>query len=109
VIVVVQDFKPKEFKKYRSKYLVVCDGNQGSTRSKEGIKFDGVGTPRNSLSIQVAGNLSPYPGTRPVYGVIYISNPKVNGGFCLEDQVRQYVQSLAGLPDDAGLEMNSRL
>ncbi|KAF3044654.1 hypothetical protein E8E12_007617 [Didymella heteroderae] len=133
VIVVVQDNKSKEFKKYRSKYLVACDGNRSSTRRKEDIRFDGVGTLRNSLSIRVAGNLIPYLGTRSVYGVIYVNNPEVNGGFRLEnqgqdgiaminraggrtdfpegsvtlEQARQYVQSLSGLPDDAHLEVKS--
>ncbi|KAL1611041.1 hypothetical protein SLS59_000678 [Nothophoma quercina] len=133
VIVVIQDLKSREFKKYRSKFLVACDGNRSSTRSKEGIKFDGVGALRNSLSIRVAGDMSPYLGTRSVYGVIYVNNAEVNGGFRLEnrghngiaminraggrndfpegsvtlDEARKYVQSLTGLPDDAGLEVKS--
>ncbi|KAF3041432.1 hypothetical protein E8E11_006214 [Didymella keratinophila] len=116
------DLKTKELKKYRSKYLVACDGNRSNTRRKEGISFDGVGTLRNSLSIQVAANLSPCLGTRSVYGVIYVNNAEVNGGFRLEnqsqngiaminrvagrndfpagsvtlEQARQYVQSLSG-------------
>lgn len=133
VIVVVQDLATKELKKYRSKYLVACDGSRSSTRRKEGISFDGVGTLRNSLSIRIAGNLSPFLGTRSVYGVIYVNNSEVNGGFRLEnqgqngiaminraggrndfpegsvtlEQARQYVQSLSGLPDDAGLKVES--
>lgn len=85
VLVVVQDLKTKELKKYRSKYLVACDDNRSSTRKKEGISFDGDGTLRNSLSIRTAGNLSPYLGTRSVYGVIYVNNAEVNGGFRLEN------------------------
>ena len=34
VIVVVHNFKSKEFRKYRSKYLVACDGNRSSTQAK---------------------------------------------------------------------------
>ena len=86
VIVVVQDLKSKEFKKYRSRYLVACDGNRSSTRNKEGIHFDGVGTLRNSLSIRVAGNMSSYLDTRSVYGVIQINNPEVNSKSRLENQ-----------------------
>lgn len=133
VIVVVQDLKTKDLKKYRSKYLVACDGNRSSTRQKEGINFNGVGTLRNSLSIRVAGNLSPYLGTRSIYGVIYVNNPEVNGGFRLEnggrsgivmvnrahgrndfpegtvtiDEARRYVQSLSGLPEDANIKIES--
>jgi 2-polyprenyl-6-methoxyphenol hydroxylase-like FAD-dependent oxidoreductase len=133
VLVVVQDLKTKELKKYRSKYLVACDGNRSGTRIREGISFDGDGTLRNSLSIRVSGDLSPYLGTRSVYGVIYVNNTEVNGGFRLEnqgqsgiaminraggrndfpagsvtlEQARQYVQSLSGLPDDANLKVES--
>lgn len=133
VLVVVQDLNTKELKKYKSRYLVACDGYRSSTRSKEGISLDGVGTLRNSISIRVAGNMSPYLGNRSVYGVIYVNNTEVNGGFRLEnhgqtgiaminraggrndfptgsvtlEQARQYVQSLSGLPDDAALEVES--
>lgn len=86
VLVVVQNLKTKELKKYRSKYLVACDGSRSGTRKREGISFDGDGTLRNSLSIRVSGDLSPYLGTRSVYGVIYVNNTEVNGGFCLENQ-----------------------
>lgn len=129
----VQDLKTQKLKKYRSKYLIACDGNRSSTRRKEGISFDGVGTLRNSLSIRVAGDLRPYLGTRSVYGVIYVNNAEINGGFRLEnqgrngiaminraggrddfpegsvttEQAREYVQSLSGLPDDAALKVES--
>ena len=86
VIVVVQDLKSKEFKKYRSRYLVAYDGNRSDTRNKEGIHFHGVGTLRNSLSIRVAGNMSSYLDTRSVYGVIQINNPEVNSKSRLENQ-----------------------
>lgn len=38
------------------------------------------------MSIQVAGNMSPYLGTQSVYCVIYTSNPEFNGGFRLKNQ-----------------------
>lgn len=133
VLVVIQDLMTEELKKYRSKYLVACDGVRSSTRRKEGIGFDGVGTLRNSLSLRVAGNMSPYLGTRSIYGVMYVNNPEVSSGFRLEnrgqagiamidraggrndfppgrvtpEQARQYVQSISGLPDDAALKVES--
>lgn len=133
VLVVVQDLESKEYKKYKSKYLVACDGNRSSTRQREGIKFEGVGNLRNSLNIRVNGDLSPYLGTRSIYGVIYVNNSEINGGFRLENQGKtgiaminragkkndfprgtvtieeasEYVQALSGLPEEAALKVES--
>ncbi|KAH7134866.1 FAD binding domain-containing protein [Dendryphion nanum] len=133
VLVVVLDLKTKEYKKYRTKYLVACDGNRSATRVKEGIELHGVGTLRNSLSIRIAGDLTPHLGTRSVHGVIYVLNPDISGGFRLENQgqnaivmvnragskndfpegsvtaeeARKYVFDLSGLPEDMDVKIES--
>ncbi|KAJ4319011.1 hypothetical protein N0V94_004148 [Neodidymelliopsis sp. IMI 364377] len=133
VLVVVQDIKTKEYKKYKARYLVACDGNRSSTRIKEGIKLSGAGTLRNSLSMRIVGDLTPHLGTRSVHGVVYVLNPDISGGFRLENQgqaaivmlnraggrddfpegsvsaeeARKYVYELSGLPEDMDLEVQS--
>ncbi|KAJ4351121.1 uncharacterized protein N0V89_006460 [Didymosphaeria variabile] len=133
VLVVVQDTKSQEYRKYRAQYLVAADGNRSSTRIKEGIKLSGAGTLRNSLSIRIVGDLTPHLGTRSVHGVVYVLNPNISGGFRLEDQgraaivmvnrvgdkkdfpegsvspeeARKYVYDLSGLPEDMDLELQN--
>ncbi|KAL6704162.1 hypothetical protein ACN47E_008722 [Coniothyrium glycines] len=133
VLVVVQDIKTQEYKKYRTQYLVACDGNRSSTRIREDIKLHGAGTLRNSLSMRIKGDLTPHLGTRSVHGVVYVLNPKISGGFRLENQgqaaivmvnragdkddfpegsvtaeeARKYVFDLSGLPEDMDLEIQS--
>ncbi|KAH7357519.1 FAD binding domain-containing protein [Pyrenochaeta sp. MPI-SDFR-AT-0127] len=133
VLVVVQDLKTEKYKKYRAKYLIGCDGNRSSTRIKEGIKVSGAGILRNSLSIRISGDLSSHLGTRSVYGVVYVLNPNISGGFRLEnhgqtaivmvnrvgekndfpegsvtpEEARKYVFDLSGLPEDADMEVQA--
>ncbi|UPX20210.1 uncharacterized protein EKO05_0010450 [Ascochyta rabiei] len=131
VLVVVKDLNNQEYKKYRAKYLVACDGNRSSTRVKEGIKLSGAGVLRNSLSLRITGDMSPHLGTRSVHGVIYVLNSNISGGFRLENQgqsaivmvnragdkndfpkgsvtpeeARKYVYDLSGLPEDMDLSI----
>ncbi|KAH7072042.1 FAD binding domain-containing protein [Paraphoma chrysanthemicola] len=131
VLVVVQDMKTQEYKKYRAKYLVAADGNRSSTRVKEGIRLNGVGTLRDSLSMRIVGDLTPHLGSRSVHGVVYVLNPRISGGFRLEnegktailminraggkndfpegsvtaEEARRYMYDLTGLPEDMDLEI----
>ncbi|KAF7552181.1 hypothetical protein G7Z17_g4502 [Cylindrodendrum hubeiense] len=85
VIVVVKDLSTGTIKKYKTSYLVACDGNRSATRQKEGMKWEGPGVLRNSLSVGFKSDLSPYLGKRAVHGVVYVMNEKIGGGFRLEN------------------------
>jgi len=133
VIVVVQDAETKALKKYRTKYLVAADGNRSATRAKEGIEWHGPGLLSNSISVNFHANLTPYLGERAVHGVTYVNNPKLSGGFRLEQkgqagfmivtragdqtefppdsvteqEARQYFRDASGIEDDIGLNIDS--
>ncbi|CEJ60603.1 hypothetical protein PMG11_09172 [Penicillium brasilianum] len=85
VIVVCQDMKSEKHIKYKTQYLVACDGNRSATRRKEGIEWKGLGIFGNNLSINFKANLTPYLGSRAVHGVTYVNNKDVSAGFRLEN------------------------
>ncbi|KAM0541726.1 hypothetical protein ACHAPJ_013131 [Fusarium lateritium] len=89
VLVVVRELRTGEIKKYRTSYVVACDGNRSPTRQKEGISWEGPGVLRNSLGVSFKSDLSPFIGKRMVHGVIYVANKDIGGGFRLEDEGRQ--------------------
>jgi 2-polyprenyl-6-methoxyphenol hydroxylase-like FAD-dependent oxidoreductase len=86
VIVVVRDEETKKRKKYKTKYLLACDGNRSSTRAREGISWNGPGVESHCMSINFKANLTPWLGERAIHGVTYIMNPKIKGGFRLENK-----------------------
>lgn len=57
VIVIAKDLDTGSLKKYKTQYLVACDGNRSPTRKKEGIKMTGDGILGNGLSIRFKGDL----------------------------------------------------
>ncbi|CAJ0553068.1 Ff.00g115800.m01.CDS01 [Fusarium sp. VM40] len=84
VVVVVQNLQTKKLRKFKTDYLVSCDGNRSATRRKEGIQWNGPGILGQSISINFHADLTPHLGTRAKHGVTYISNPKIDAGFRLE-------------------------
>jgi 2-polyprenyl-6-methoxyphenol hydroxylase-like FAD-dependent oxidoreductase len=85
VIVVCQDIQTDKYVKYKTQYLVACDGNRSATRRKECIEWRGPGVFGNNLSINFTANLTPYLGSRAVHGVTYVNNKDVSAGFRLEN------------------------
>ncbi|KAJ5547314.1 hypothetical protein N7494_004899 [Penicillium frequentans] len=85
VIVVCQDIVTEKYTKYKTQYLVACDGNRSATRRKEGIEWHGPGIFGNNLSINFKANLTPFLGSRAVHGVTYVNNKDVSAGFRLEN------------------------
>ncbi|UDD56934.1 hypothetical protein AFCA_004454 [Aspergillus flavus] len=71
--------------KYKTQYLVACDGNRSATRRKEGIEWKGPVIFSNNLSINFKANLTPYLGSHVVHGVTYVNNKDVSAGFRLEN------------------------
>ncbi|EQB56755.1 putative polyketide hydroxylase [Colletotrichum gloeosporioides] len=89
VIVVVKNHKTNKTRKYKTPYLVACDGHRSPTRHKEGIRWEGPGVLRNSFSVGFRSDLGPFVKERLVHGVVYVANDKINGGFRLDDGGRQ--------------------
>ncbi|CVL11176.1 related to phenol 2-monooxygenase [Fusarium proliferatum] len=133
VLVVVQNVKSKTYRKFKSKYLVSCDGNRSATRRKEGIEWQGPGVLGESISINFKADLTPYLGTRAKHGVTYISNPAIDAGFRLESggkagfmivtragdkrsftpdsvserDAKQYFKEATGIEDDIDIKVES--
>lgn len=133
VIVVVQDVSTKTYRKFKTKYLVSCDGNRSATRRKEGINWSGPGVVGEYISINFKADLTPYLGTRAKHGVTYISNTDIDAGFRLEDsgkagfmivsragekdrfppdsvsgrEAKKYFKQASGIEDDIDIEVES--
>ncbi|ENH71399.1 Putative polyketide hydroxylase [Fusarium oxysporum f. sp. cubense race 1] len=89
VVVVVKNLNTGDIKKYKTQYVVACDGNRSPTRQNEGISWDGPGVLRNSLGVSFKSDLSPFIGKRMVHGVVYVANKDIGGGFRLENEGKQ--------------------
>ncbi|KAF5639344.1 phenol 2-monooxygenase [Fusarium sp. NRRL 52700] len=133
VIVVVQNVQSKSYRKFKTKYLVSCDGNRSPTRRKEGIEWHGPGVLGESISINFKADLTPYLGTRAKHGVTYITNPAIDAGFRLESggkagfmivtragdkrsfspdsvserDAKQYFREASGIEDDINIKVDS--
>ncbi|CVK96623.1 related to phenol 2-monooxygenase [Fusarium mangiferae] len=133
VLVVVQNVQSKAYRKFKTKYLVSCDGNRSATRRKEGIEWQGPGVLGESISINFKADLTPYLGTRAKHGVTYISNPAIDAGFRLESggkagfmivtragdkrsfspdsvserDAKQYFKEASGIEDDIDIKVDS--
>lgn len=86
VIVIVKDLDTNEHKKYKTQYLVACDGNRSSTRRKEGIQMRGEGILGNGLNIRFKADLQKHLGSRARHGVIYVVQPNIKGAFRQENR-----------------------
>ncbi|KAI8935507.1 hypothetical protein NX059_008078 [Plenodomus lindquistii] len=84
VIVVVQNVHSKKYRKFKTNYLVACDGNRSAARKKEKIEWSGPGVQANSISINFRADLAPFLGTRAMHGTTYVINENINAGFRLE-------------------------
>lgn len=107
VIVIVKNLETSEYKKYKASYMVACDGGRSSSRQKEGIKWDGPGVLRNSLSVTFRADLTPYLGQRAVHGVIYVFNEKIGGGFRLEQGGQQGLLMVNNVGDKVDFQPGS--
>ncbi|PYH67654.1 uncharacterized protein BO88DRAFT_426878 [Aspergillus vadensis CBS 113365] len=107
VIVVVQNLTTGKYSKYKTQYLVACDGNRSPTRRKEGIEWIGPGTFGNNISINFRADLTPYLGSRAVHGVTYVVNKDVSGGFRLEDGGKRGFLIVSRLRDRHDFEPDS--
>lgn len=134
VLVVVEDIKTKQLKKYKTKYLVAADGNRSAVRQKENIDWTGPGLVNNNISINFRADLTPDLGARAVHGTTYVRNAKINGGFRLEqkghagflivasakgreegfdtdsvseEEARTYFKDATGIEDDVNLKIDS--
>ncbi|RBQ78539.1 hypothetical protein FVER14953_07732 [Fusarium verticillioides] len=133
VLVVVQNIQSKSYRKFKTRYLVSCDGNRSATRRKEGIEWQGPGVLGESISINFKADLTPYLGTRAKHGVTYISNPAIDAGFRLESggeagfmivtragdkrsfspdsvserDAKQYFKEASGIEDDINIKVDS--
>ncbi|CEL02180.1 hypothetical protein ASPCAL03352 [Aspergillus calidoustus] len=107
VIVVTQDIATGDYKKYKAKYLVACDGNRSPTRRREGIEWRGPGTFGNNVSINFRADLTPYLGSRAIHGVTYIVNEEISGGFRLENGGKRGFMILNRLRDKHNFEPDS--
>ncbi|KAF4341193.1 phenol 2-monooxygenase [Fusarium beomiforme] len=133
VLVVVQNVQSKSYRKFKTKYLVSCDGNRSATRRNEGIEWQGPGVLGESISINFKADLTPYLGTRAKHGVTYISNPAIDAGFRLESggnagfmivtragdkmsfspdsvserDAKQYFKDASGIEDDIDIKVDS--
>ncbi|KAJ9267104.1 hypothetical protein DTO212C5_6169 [Paecilomyces variotii] len=86
VIVVVQELRTQKYKKYKTQYLVACDGNRSSTRRKEGIELNGHGILSSSLNIRFKADIKRLLGSRSRHGVMYITTPHITGAFRQENR-----------------------
>lgn len=107
VIVVSQDVTTDRYTKYKTQYLVACDGNRSATRRKEGIEWNGPGVFGNNLSINFTANLTPYLGARAVHGVTYVTNKDVSAGFRLEDGGKRGFMIVAKIAEKDNFEPDS--
>ncbi|KAL5603717.1 hypothetical protein FOVSG1_006467 [Fusarium oxysporum f. sp. vasinfectum] len=133
VLVVVQNVQSKSYRKFKTKYLVSCDGNRSATRRKEGIEWQDPGVLGESISINFKADLTPYLGTRAKHGVTYVSNPAIDAGFRLESggnagfmivtragdkksvspdsvterDAKQYFKDASGIEDDIVIKVDS--
>ena len=133
VIVVVENMDTKKLHKYKTKYLVSCDGNRSPTRQREGIQLKGDGILSNTFNIRFRAEIEELLGSRAKHGVMYIKNPNITGGFRQEkrgkggllmissvgdktnfppgsvtdDEAMQYLQQLTGLTDETPVEIRS--
>lgn len=107
VIVVSQDVTTGRYTKYKTQYLVACDGNRSATRRKEGIEWNGPGVFGNNLSINFKANLTPYLGARAVHGVTYVDNEHISAGFRLENGGQRGFMIVAKTAERANFEPDS--
>ncbi|KAJ3549720.1 hypothetical protein NM208_g358 [Fusarium decemcellulare] len=133
VLVVVQNVQSGKYRKFKTKYLVSCDGNRSATRRKEGIEWNGPGVLGESISINFRADLTPYLGTRAKHGVTYVTNPSIDAGFRLESggkagfmivtragdkksfspnsvserDAKQYFRDASGIEDDIDITVDS--
>lgn len=107
VLVVVQDVNTKGYKKYKTDYLVACDGNRSPTRARENIEWHGPGVLGECISINFTADLAPYLGTRAVHGVTYINNPHISAGFRLESGGKRGFMLVTGTHDKKGFPPDS--
>ncbi|KAI8711052.1 FAD-binding-3 domain-containing protein [Fusarium sp. LHS14.1] len=135
VIVVVKDIATDTYKKYKSQYLVACDGNRSATRRREGIKMEGPGILGNNLNIRFKADMKKVLGDRARHGIIYITTPHIKGAFrqensgkagllwinnvdgrtdfppgsVTEEQAKQYLNECLGVEDSQhlGIELQS--
>ena len=66
----------------RARYMVACDGNRSTTRSKLGINIEGHGLLSHSITIYFHADLGRFVKGK-YNGVIYVNNPEVRGFFRL--------------------------
>jgi 2-polyprenyl-6-methoxyphenol hydroxylase-like FAD-dependent oxidoreductase len=104
VTVVVKEVATGRYKKYKTSYLIACDGGRSETRKKEGIPWEGPGYLQNCLNISFEADLSRHIGDRVAYGVVYVSNPEVQGGFRLEDRGKKGLFIVTGVRDRTALD-----
>ncbi|KAM6509531.1 hypothetical protein FALCPG4_017182 [Fusarium falciforme] len=133
VVVVVQDIDSGKYRKYKTKFLIACDGNRSPTRKRENIAWDGPGILGSNISIHFKADLKPYLGERSKYGVIYVNNPTISGFWRLDSSsksgflgiqsvkgrdkfepgsvtaklAREYFQSAAELPGGIDIELEA--
>jgi 2-polyprenyl-6-methoxyphenol hydroxylase-like FAD-dependent oxidoreductase len=107
VIVVCQDITTEKYIKYKTQYLVACDGNRSATRRKEEIEWNGPGIFGNNLSINFNANLTPYLGSRAIHGVTYVNNKDVSAGFRLENGGKRGFMIVAKLGEKEDFEPDS--
>ncbi|KAF4462844.1 phenol 2-monooxygenase [Fusarium albosuccineum] len=133
VLVVVQNVQSGKYRKFKTKYLVSCDGNRSATRRKEGIEWNDPGVLGESISINFRADLTPYLGTRAKHGVTYVTNPAIDAGFRLESggkagfmivtragdkksfspnsvserDAKQYFRDASGIEDDIDITVDS--
>lgn len=107
VIVILENLETGKYSKYKTDYLVACDGNRSATRRKEGIEWNGPGTFGNNLSINFEANLAPFLGPRAVHGVTYVVNERVNVGFRLETGMQKGFIVVARMKDRSNFAPDS--
>jgi 2-polyprenyl-6-methoxyphenol hydroxylase-like FAD-dependent oxidoreductase len=105
--VVSQDVATGQYAKYKTQYLVACDGNRSATRRNEGIEWNGPRVFGNNLSINFKANLTPYLGERAVHGVTYVNNKDISGGFRLENGGQRQFMIVAKMAEKDDFEPDS--
>lgn len=133
VIVVVKDLDNEKLKKYKTQYLVACDGNRSPTRRKEGILMQGRGVIGHGVNIRFRADLHKLMGPRVKHGILYLARDDIKGGFRQEEygkagllwvhevdgkhdfppgsvtreDAERYLRMSSGLGDEPGLELLS--
>ncbi|CAI4220158.1 unnamed protein product [Parascedosporium putredinis] len=102
VLVVVQDLETGAYRKFKTQYLVACDGNRSATRAKEGIAWGGPGVVGENISINFKADLISHLGTRAKHGVTRFPPDSVTGA-----DAKRYFRDATGIEDDVGLEVES--